>query len=230
MNRWILGVDFGQRSDRTALAGVEVVPCEDVDVDADGLVTTARKPYLDVRYLHRLPLNMAYPDQCAFIANLVEGTPELARAEVVVDATGVGVAVADSLREVMRRGFKELSITGGAQATQDGNRISVPKRDLVSRLAVAMQSRRLRVSPGLPEAAALFDELGNFGVNISDTGSDSYGARTGHDDLVLATSYAVYLADQPDHGLAWLAYLRRQGVPVSTNARDWRDRVPGRPL
>lgn len=208
-----MGVDFGQRNDRTALAGVEVVPCE--DVDALGQVTTSRKPFLDVRYLNRLPLNMPYPDQCALIAALVQSTAELVHADVVVDATGVGVAVSDSLREVLRRPFKELSITGGVRAGQDGNRISVPKRDLVSRLGVAMQSRRLRVSPGLTDAAALFDELGNFGVSISDAGNDAYGARTGHDDLVLATSYAVWLADNQDHGQVWLEWMRRKTAPVT---------------
>jgi hypothetical protein len=207
MNRWILGVDFGQRNDRTALAAIEVVPYVPVDVpDA----APARKPFLVLRGLHRIPLNMPYPEQCSFIAALVEGTADLSGADVIVDATGVGVAVSDSLREVLRRGFTELTITGGAQATQEGRRLSVPKRDLVSRLAVCMQSRRLRVSDNLSDAVALLDELGNFGVNIGDLGRDVYGARSGHDDLVLATSYAVWLAERGSQGAIWLEFLRRQ--------------------
>jgi hypothetical protein len=229
VNRWILGVDFGQRNDRTALAGIEVVPYEPVDaVDA----LKHRKPFLDVRYLHRIPLNMPYPEQCSFIAGLVDQTEELVRADVVVDATGVGVAVSDSLREVLPRGFTELTITGGAQASREGRRLSVPKRDLVSRLAVAMQSRRLRVSHGLSDAVALFDELGNFGVNISAAGSDVYGARSGHDDLVLATSYAVWLADRGGSSQVWLEYARRRaakdGITVPTLARNWRATLAGR--
>jgi hypothetical protein len=229
VNRWILGVDFGQRNDRTALAAIEVVPYEPVDV-ADA--ATSRKPFLDLRYLHRIPLNLPYPEQCSFIAGLVEGTAELERADVVVDATGVGVAVSDSLREVLPRGFTELTITGGAQASQEGRRLSVPKRDLVSRLAVAMQSRRLRVSAGLSDAVALFDELGNFGVNISAAGSDVYGARSGHDDLVLATSYAVWMADRGGTTAVWMEFMRRQaakdGIQVPTLARNWRASLAGR--
>lgn len=199
MNRWVLGVDFGQRADRTALAGLEIVPQE------------GAKPFLDLRYLHRLPVGMTYPEQCVFIASLVDQTPELAGADVIVDATGVGVAVVDSLRDVLHRGFTALTITGGREVVRDGQRLSVPKRDLISRLAVAMQSRRLRVSPGLPEAVALYAELGAFGVSISDSGADSYGARSGHDDLVLAVSYAVWSADyEAGNARAWVEYYRRQ--------------------
>jgi hypothetical protein len=87
-------------------------------------------------------------------------------------------------------------------------------------LAVAMQSRRLRVSAGLPEAVALLDELGNFGVNISAAGSDVYGARSGHDDLVLATSYAVWLAERGGHGQAWLEFLRRRTVDLASQPQE----------
>ena len=229
MNRWILGIDFGQRNDRTALAAIEVVPHEPVDV-ADA--ATSRKPFLDLRYLYRIPRNTPYPQQCSYIASVVEGYAELVNADVIVDATGVGVAVSDSLREVLPRGFTELTITGGSQVSQEGRRLSVPKRDLMSRVAVAMQSRRLRVSDGLDEAAAMVDEFNNFGVNISDSGSDTYGARTGHDDLVLATSYAVWLADRGGSSQVWLEYMRRRaakdGITVPTLARDWRATLAGR--
>jgi hypothetical protein len=71
----------------------------------------------------------------------------------------------------------------------------VPKRDLVSGVQVAMQAGRLRVAPGLREWPALRDELANFRYTISESGHDSYGARSGkHDDLVLATSLAVWAA------------------------------------
>lgn len=203
MTRWCVGVDFGRQSDRTAIAALELLP----SVGDDWV-----RPFLDVRYLHRLPVGTPYPEQCSFIAELVDGTPELRRADVIVDATGVGVAVSDSLREVMGRPFTELTITGGRVVKADGRKLSVPKKDLVSRLAVAMQQRRLRVSPGLDEADALYKELGAFSVSISESGSDSYGAKTGHDDLVLAVSYAVWKADARGQGAAFMEYARREGL------------------
>ena len=196
MSTWTLGIDFGQRNDQTAIAGLEITAVENA------------KSLLALRYLHRLPVGMTYPHQCAFIGALVESTPEFERARIAVDATGVGVAVVDQLREHLPRGFTELTITAGATRSRDGNRLSVPKRDLVSRLAVVMQARRLKVAAALEEAADLFGELASFGVTISDSGHDSYGATTGHDDLVLAVSYAVWLAEDTGHGAVWMEYLR----------------------
>lgn len=221
MSRWIVGVDFGQRSDRTAIAAVEVVqPPPPNDLGAGGPVRWP-KSFLDLRYLERLPVGLAYPEQCARIAALLDRTRELERAEVVVDATGVGVAVADQLREVLARGFYELTITAGGRVQEDGNRLSVPKRDLVSRLSVAMEQRRLRVAPGLASARPLLDELGNFNVTISGAGHDSYGARKGHDDLVLAVSYAVWLADGVGQGSAFIEFMRQESQRLGVKVNPW---------
>lgn len=226
MNRWVVGVDFGQRSDRTAVAAIEVVPFVPTEE------APFPKPQLQVRWLHRYPVGMDYPTQCALLAGMLDGTPELERAEVIVDATGVGVAVVDTLREHLRRPFTELSITGGSKAKTEGHRRSVPKRDLVSRLAVVLQQRRLWVSPTMTEAPVLRAELDNFAVNISDNGSDTFGAKSGHDDLVLALSYAVWLTELPSQGTAFLEHMKnesiRHGIAVPRNAQTWRDRVPAR--
>ena len=210
---WCVGIDFGKQSDRTAIAALEVVPREP---DGD---SRKRKPWLDVRFLQRLPVGLAYPDQCAQLAGLILNTAELARAQVAVDATGVGVAVSDILREHLPNGFTEISITGGAQTVIDGHRASIPKRDLVSRVNVVMQGRRLRVAKGLPDAAALYEELRNFEARISDAGHDSYSARSGHDDLIMATSYAVWLAEGDRNGAsAWTDYYRRAAEKLTQPA------------
>jgi hypothetical protein len=97
----------------------------------------------------------------------------------------------------------------------DAGRHSVPKRDLISRLSVVMGQRRLKVSSDLPLAKDLLDEFGRFGVTISATGHDSYAATSGHDDLVLALSYAVYLAERGNGARAWIAYARDEAVATS---------------
>jgi hypothetical protein len=188
MGEWFCGVDFGQRNDRTAVCVLEKVARPDE-------AGRALKPFLDVRHLQRLPIGQGYPDQVAWLTAFLSEHEVLRRARLVVDATGVGVAVVDLLRDSLRRGFTALTITSGNEPTKDGDRVGVPKRDLVSRVAVALQSRRLRVAPDLGDAKELLRELEQFGVTITDTGRDTYGARNGHDDLVMAVSYAVWQAE-----------------------------------
>jgi hypothetical protein len=205
MSDWIVGVDFGRQNDRTAVAAIEMVPAASLD---DG---SRSRTWLDLRHLERFPVGMPYPDQCSRLAALLEGTSAFeGRARLVVDATGVGVAVADELRTVLTRAFVELTITGGSHVQEDGRRMSVPKRDLVSRLAVTMQQRRIRIPRGLPEYATLYDELQAFSVTITDAGTDVYGARKGHDDLVLAVSYAVWLAERTSSFELAMALVRSQ--------------------
>jgi hypothetical protein len=209
-----VGIDFGRNFDRTAVAVLDVVS-QDLDE-----VTGKRPPArLWVNYLHRLPPRLPYPAQVSWIANFMDAQ-ELRGASLAVDATGVGVAVVDLLRLEIRQGFHELSITGGNAATSEGTRHSVPKRDLVSRLSVAMQSRRLQVRADLPLATELLGELERFEVTINESGRDSYGAGTGHDDLVLALSYAVWMAERGGSARAWIDFAAAQGRPVPRT--DWR--------
>jgi hypothetical protein len=71
------------------------------------------------------------------------------------------------------------------------------KRDLVSTLAVLLQARRLKISPALPEARTLTEELAGFQVKISQAGGDTYGAWRGgaHDDLILSVALACWAGE-----------------------------------
>jgi hypothetical protein len=143
-----------------------------------------------------------YPAIGARMAAMME-TPELkGKAELVVDSTGVGRPVVDSLGVA---GLKPIavSIHGGTATTQAGNGWNVPKRELVSVLQVLLQSERLAFSAGLPEWGTLSKELQNFKAKISASGHDSYGAgddwRDGsHDDVVLAVALAAWRAEWHD--------------------------------
>ena len=60
---------------------------------------------------------------------------------------------------------------------------------------VALQTGRLKIAADLAEVGILTQELQNFQVSISESGFDSYEARTGkHDDLVLSLAMALWLA------------------------------------
>ena len=59
-----------------------------------------------------------------------------------------------------------ITITGGDLAIREGAKWRVPKRDLVSLMQVLLQTQRLKVAEGLPDAAVLVEELLNFRVKI----------------------------------------------------------------
>ena len=74
----------------------------------------------------------------------------------------------------------------------------VPKRDLVGTLQVLLQSRRLQIASGLPEAANLERELLAFRAKTPAAGaetSDSWRERP-HDDRVLAVAVTAWLGER----------------------------------
>ena len=73
----------------------------------------------------------------------------------------------------------------------------VPKRELVGATQVALQTGRLKIASELPEVGVLTQQRQNFQVSISESGFDSYEARTGkHDDSVLSLAMALWLAQR----------------------------------
>lgn len=73
----------------------------------------------------------------------------------------------------------------------------MPKRDLITNLQILLQNGKLQIAKGLKEGAALVDELVNFQTKISESGMDTYGARSGsHDDIVLSVAMGAWLANR----------------------------------
>ncbi len=122
---------------------------------------------------------------------------------LVVDYTGVGLAVVDDIIRAAGLACVGVTITSGHAVTRHGRDYGVPKRELVSHLQVALQSRRLTMpdEQDFPIVGALVGELDNFRAKINlATGHDSYGAgadwREGnHDDLVLSIALAVWYGE-----------------------------------
>src|SRR4051812_12676662 len=112
-----VGVDLRQSADYTAVAVVE----EAKEANPAGRVEDA----LHLRHLERYPLRTPYPEQADRIARLMRSKELISETRVpweptvfrkpptlVVDATGVGKAVTDLLKERGLR-FKAVTITGG---------------------------------------------------------------------------------------------------------------------
>ena len=126
--------------------------------------------------------------------------------ELIVDNTGVGLAVTDLLKKKGLR-FKAITITGGDKTHGVvGGKYRVPKRDLVSALEVPFHTGRLKIAEGLELWPALKEELLNFRRKIDlRTAHDSYEhwRETDHDDLVLATALACWwIARRSQKGMA----------------------------
>jgi hypothetical protein len=206
-----VGLDLGQSQDYTALAIAEQhsVPAA-----------------YDVRHLQRFALGTPYPDLVARVEVLMGLLP--AGTPLVVDSTGVGAAVVDLL---VRAKLSPISvtITSGTNVTRHDSNFRLPKRDLIACIQVLLQSSRLRISAALPEAMTLVQELLDFRLQITETGHDIYGARTGHDDLLTAAALAVWYAE---HGRGLGAGVRPMmdalhSFAVARRRRDTvRDRSP----
>jgi hypothetical protein len=213
--RFTAGLDLEQLRDFTALAVLERV--------GDAPRPRPGEDAFHVRHLHRWPLGSSYPSIVADVGALLAREPLNGAARLALDNTGVGTAVTDLFRQAAKptvvghgaggrpvigapaalrvERLMPVTITGGATVGAAGGGFTVPKRDLVAGVAVALQTARLRIAPDLPHAATLVEELLNFRFSISAAGHATFGAgqewREGnHDDLVLAVAIGLWAAEQ----------------------------------
>ncbi len=192
---FIIGVDLGQARDYTAIAVLERFE-ELTGKAAKGRWLTQVR--YEMPHLERPPLGTSYPAIIQRLKDLIERLPAHERLKIVVDQTGVGRPVVDLMR---KEKLKVIPITikfsGSISGSVYGG-YKVPKRELVSNLAILFQSDRLKIAKALPEAAQIVEELQNFKMKITLAGNDTYEAwREGdHDDLVLAAAMAAWYGEK----------------------------------
>jgi hypothetical protein len=205
-----VGLDLGQSSDPTALVAVEQV-----------YVLANKSPSYHVRHIQRWPLGTPYPAIVNAVVGLLQSR-ELRDSAVIVDATGVGRAVVDLLRDAIRAARLNVSllaitITAGNAVTGGGSEFGVPKLDLVAAVQVYLQTKRVRIARGLPEAPALERELLAFRVRITDSARETFEAASRHhDDIVMALALAIWA------GEAWgnrTALMMDRELVLSPNTR-----------
>jgi hypothetical protein len=237
-DRFYLGLDLGQRHDHSALAVVRRLAPDDWNPHRDSGDCPDGCRY-EVQALHRYPLETSYPDIVSHVAEVcrrlrsepaVERLPfdcqrrsdnpyewlryvspaEPPELRLLVDATGVGLAVVDDFSRLewdSRHQLIGVGITGGFEAHEKDRRRGpggwysqwhVPKRELVGTMQTLMQSERLKVASALPEAPTLLRELQTFRVRITDAANETFGTwREGdHDDTVLAVAMACWAGER----------------------------------
>ena len=191
MRSCFIGVDLGQSRDFTAIA---VVERRLVTGEWDPVVYAWKKETrLELRYLERLTLGMAYPEVVERVVQVTRSPALGERKRLVVDGTGVGRPVVDLLRRA-RPGCVMMPalITGGEAESMGDGYYRIPKRDLITGLQVLLQTGKLRIAAKLEHARTLVGEMREMQVKVGPSGREQYGAwREGtHDDLVLATALA----------------------------------------
>jgi hypothetical protein len=204
MSIFLFGLDLGQLTDYTALVGVEAKGTWIDFAYEDAFMGYARSRTikvevlplvaLNVRHIERFPLKTPYETMVDQVENRLKHAPS--PKHLVIDRTGVGVAVAEMFRRCRPIG---LTITAGGHAhIPASNLVNVPKRDLVASLQVPLQDGVLKIAKKLPSAALLTSELATFKAKITAAGSQTFEAwrEADHDDLVLATAMPVWLATQ----------------------------------
>lgn len=200
-SRLIFGLDLGQSTDHSALAGVDRLRLP--------APMFRRKFRYVIRYLDEFPLGMSYPDQVRRVytpasddepATGVFASPRVKGSRVGVDYTGVGRPVYDILREarppVML--YPMLTTSGHAITFDKATReYHVPKVEQVSLLQLLLQADLLAWHESLPNAAKLADQLAKYRVKITKSKNEVFGAMSGtNDDLVSAVMTACWLGEQ----------------------------------
>jgi hypothetical protein len=185
MSCYAIGVDLGQTVDHAAAALLEYEPLPERDYRLRGL--------------HRYPLGTQYTSIADDIQTHMQHEALRGRTMLAVDATGVGDAVVQVMRNLLPSApVYRIWITGGSHASGSSTAWNVPKHDLVSTTSVIFEQDRIRIAPNMDDTGELVEELRGF-HRTSERGYDSYcGAAGVHDDLVLALSLALWAAEQRD--------------------------------
>lgn len=203
--RFVVGLDLGQARDPSALCVLQRVARPDPDAPEPDPATAPISPptplpgepqELHARMLDRPPIGTPYTAIVDRIAQMMTRRPLAGQSALVIDGAGVGRPVLDLFRA---RGIRPLAVTSTAGNRVSGNNfgLSVPKRDLISALLLALEQGRLKFAAIVPHLDVLLDELADYRVHVTDSGRDTYEARAGaHDDMLFALALAVWHAER----------------------------------
>ncbi|MFW6084342.1 MAG: hypothetical protein ACODAA_03940 [Gemmatimonadota bacterium] len=197
MIKLYVGCDLGQARDPSAIAIVEAVGRRTLS----GLELPSE---FHVRHLERLARGLPYARVVDRLINLHERIWAV-DPFVVVDASGVGRPVVETLRE-RRVPIVAVQVTGGHNETRTSGRgrnedWNVSRTVLTEALTSAVYAGRLRLAADLgPAATLLTRELEDLQVRTSTGGRERIEVATGadhHADAAFAVGLALWRASKP---------------------------------
>ena len=130
------------------------------------------------------------------VGKIVEAAGGQDRVDIIIDATGVGAAVADIFWDQGIPVTKAM-ITSGTRAHWEHRIQYIPKADLIGKANKLLQQRRVKIASGLKEAQVLQDEIRNYRYQITTNRSQTFGPwrASQHDDVLFSLCLALWRAD-----------------------------------
>jgi hypothetical protein len=200
----LIGLDLGKLTDYTAAIPLRrslSINTRNGHPDRD---SRGRLFYrFDVAGIIRYPKGTEYTEIVKHIVRQLL-RPEMGRRpKLVMDASGVGVAVEEMFRTSLQPyphiECIAVTITAGRAVLPVGrNQYHVAKQELIGVIRSVLESGRFKVPKGLENAELLKRELQDFTRRITAAGNETASARqSAHDDLVLACAVALWLGHMP---------------------------------
>lgn len=232
--RFLAGLDVGRQNDWTALCVIE----REMRLGRDGRF----QPWYFCGHLERIPLKTPYPVMVQGVRKRLERIGE--RCMLVIDGTGVGLAIVDmfragwqyydaDLRELRTLEGKpsiiDVRITAGETAKSERwDEWHVAKLLLIMTFMVVLQQQRIDVAQDLPLWPSLLKEAQAFAFEKKTMQQDdpyqSWRNEDGeHDDLLLAVACAIWAGERwapmtlPTHGKT--THAIPAGNPLKTPMR-----------
>jgi len=195
------GLDLGQRNDFSAIAVIDLV--EDIGANRDPVTFELHRTFrFCLRGVHRFPLGTPYTKIPSLVRRCVAQPPpgHLGRqpqSALAVDAGGPGIPVVELIRGArLDCGTLPVFITSGGMGSLLPNGIySVPRRELVSLLRLALEEQKLVFPAGMP----LKDELAAEIAALQPS-----GAQSEHDDMAIAIALALWASTKRHPGILQL--------------------------
>jgi hypothetical protein len=195
LSQYFMGVDLGQRRDRTAIAIIE--RSESIADRPDPVTwTRERVTRRQARHIERMPLGTPYTVVAQRIVRIADKLAAIGSCVVAIDATGVGLPVVDSLR-MPAAAWRLMPVTivyADRENYTDGF-WRVPKRDLIASLQLAFDAGDFTIARDCKDTPALIEELTSMRASRRPTGAVQYASPgAAHDDLAIALALAWWAA------------------------------------
>jgi len=185
--RYILSLDPAQLRDWSALSAIQMQWNLDKKRHEYALVALNRK--------QQLPYDQIVDWVISTLQKPIFREQTTDYPELVLDATGVGVAINDMFRQ---RGIRPraVMITSGNVKTKVGSIYHVGKAKLIGSFLSAYDSGKVQVNPNHPMWPQLEKEMLAFRAEMSSQGHAKFEAGQGeHDDLLFSLAMGVWYGE-----------------------------------
>ena len=213
----IIGLDIGQKVDRTVLVLLEKYQ----DYGSDPFIGRNKvgKPYYVLRYMERFKLDIPTPQQLDRVKLTYEQVIKKYNKDLPAGKSPIKPNLVIDLGNVGRAHFDEYQQTGlnvyginylgdGAKTSQDGAIYGVSKKDLTSALAILLENERLQIADNIQDRKIIIQELSKFTWKISAAGNITAEnlKDSDHDDIVCSLMGACWFGE---YGLRELLHMDR---------------------